>query len=184
MLHVRASARRRENAAPSCADGKGVSAEFQKLLPALVKGGVDFVLVGGVAGVVHGSARVTYDVDLVYSRSDENIARLVKVLAPHAPYLRDAAEGLPFTWDVKTIRSGLNFTLTTGLGDLDLFGEVIGGGSYDDLLPHSVEVEAFGVRFRCVDLPTLIHIKAAAGRAKDREAIAELRVLLEEQNKR
>jgi hypothetical protein len=48
---------------------------------------------------------VTYDVDLVYSRSDENIARLVKVLAPHAPYLRDAPEGLPFTWDVKTIRS-------------------------------------------------------------------------------
>jgi hypothetical protein len=161
-----------------------VSAEFQRLLPTLVKGGVDSILVGGVAGIVHGSARMTYDVDLVYSRSDENISRLVKVLAPHTPYLRDAPEGLPFTWDVKTIRSGLNFTLTTGLGDLDLFGEVIGGGSYDDLLPHSLEVEAFGVRFRCVDLPTLIHIKAAAGRAKDREALAELRVLLEEQNKR
>jgi predicted nucleotidyltransferase len=161
-----------------------VSAAFQKLLPTLVKGGVDFVLVGSGAGIVHGSARVTYDVDLVYSRSDENIVRLVEVLAPHAPYLRDASEGLPFTWDVKTIRSGLNFTLTTALGDLDLFGEVIGGGSYDDLLAHSVEVEAFGVCFRCVDLPTLIHIKAAAGRAKDREAIAELRVLLEEQTKR
>jgi predicted nucleotidyltransferase len=78
----------------------------------------------------------------------------------------------------------VEFHLTTDLGDLDLFGEVIGGGSHDDLLPHSVEVEAFGVRFRCVDLPTLIHIKAAAGRAKDREALAELRVLLEEQNKR
>ena len=104
-----------------------MSAEFQKLLPALIKGEVDFVLVGGVAGIVHGSARVTYDVDLVYSRSDENIARLVRVLAPHAPYLRDASEGLPFIWDVKTVRSGLNFTLTTGLGDLDLFGEVIGG---------------------------------------------------------
>ena len=86
-----------------------MSAEFQKLLPALVEGGVDFVLVGGVAGVVHGSARVTYDVDLVYSRSDENIARLVKVLAPHAPYLRDAAEGLPFTWDVKTNSKRIEF---------------------------------------------------------------------------
>ena len=127
-----------------------MSAEFQKLLPPLINGEVDLVLVGGVAGIVHGSARVTYDVDLVYSRSDENVARLVKVLAPHAPYLRDAPEGLPFTWDVKTIRSGLNFMLTTGLGDLDLFGEVIWGRSYDDLLPHSVEAEAFGVRFRCV----------------------------------
>jgi len=161
-----------------------VSAEVQKLLPALVKGRVDFVLIGGIAGIVHGSARVTYDVDLVYSRSDENIERLVKVLAPHAPYLRDAPENLPFTWDVKAIRNGLNFTLTTGLGDLDLFGEVIGGGSYDDLLSRSVEIEAVGVRFRCIDLPTLIHLKAAAGRTKDREALAELRVLLEEQNKR
>jgi predicted nucleotidyltransferase len=92
-----------------------------------------------------------------------------------------APSGLPFKLDVTTPRNGLNFTLATNLGDLDLFGEVIGGGSYDDLLPHTVEV---GVRFRCVDLPTLIHIKAAAGRAKDREALAELRVLLEEQNKR
>jgi hypothetical protein len=160
-----------------------VSAEFQRLLPTLVKGGVDFVLVSGVAGIVHGSARMTYDVDVVYSRSDENISRLVKVLALQAPYLRDAPQGLPFTWDVKAVRNRLNFTLTTDLGDLDLFGEFVGGGGYDDLLPYSLEVEAFGVRFRCVDLPTLIRIKTAAGRAKDREAIAELRVLLEEQNK-
>jgi predicted nucleotidyltransferase len=79
----------------------------------------------------------------------------------------------------------LNFTLTSELGDVDLFGEVIGGGKYEDLLRHSFDVEAFGVRFKCVDLPTLIRIKEAAGRAKDREAIAELRVLLEEkENKR
>lgn len=146
-------------------------------------GGVEFVLIGGVAGIVHGSARITYDVDLVYSRSTGNIARLVEVLHPHNPYPRDVPEGLPFTWDTKTVSSGLNFTLTTRLGDLDLFGEVIGGGTYHNLVPHSVEIDAFGVRFRCVDLPTLIRIKAAAGRAKDREAIAELRVLLEEQNK-
>jgi predicted nucleotidyltransferase len=63
-----------------------------------------------------------------------------------------------------------------------LFGEVTGGGSYSDLLPHSVDIE--GVRFKVVDLVTLIRIKEAAGRAKDREAIAELRVLLEEQNTR
>jgi len=54
-----------------------VSAEFEKLLPALVRSGVDFILVGGVAGIVHGSARATYDVDLVYARTDANIERLV-----------------------------------------------------------------------------------------------------------
>ncbi len=54
----------------------------------------------------------------------------------------------------------------------------------NDLLPHSFDVEVFGVRFKCLDLPTLIRIKEAAGRPKDREAIAELRVLLEEIEKR
>jgi predicted nucleotidyltransferase len=91
---------------------------------------------------------------------------------------------LPFKLDVTTLCNGLNFALATNLGDLDLFGEVTGGGSYNDLLAHSVDIEAFDVRFKVIDLVTLIRIKEAAGRAKDREAIAELRVLLEEQNKR
>jgi hypothetical protein len=81
-----------------------VSAEFEKLLPILVNGGVDFILVGGVAGIVHGSARATFDVDLVYARSDGNIGRLVDALATHAPRLRDAPLGLPFFLDRKTIR--------------------------------------------------------------------------------
>jgi predicted nucleotidyltransferase len=157
-----------------------VSAQFEKLLPMLVHADVEFVLVGGVAGIVHGSARATYDVDIVYSRADDNIEGLASALAPHKPCLRDAPPGLPFTWNAKTIRSGFNFTLTTELGDIDLFGELVGGDTYQDLLPHSFEVEAFAVRFKCVDLPTLIRIKEAAGRAKDREALAELRVLLEE----
>ncbi len=157
-----------------------VSAQFEKLLPVLARAGVEFVLVGGVAGIVHGSARATYDVDVVYSRADENIERLASAIARHKPYLRDAPPGLPFTWNAKAVRSGLNFTLTTELGDIDLFGELVGGDTYQDLLDHSFEVEAFGVRFKCVDLPTLIRIKEAAGRAKDRQAVAELRVLLEE----
>ena len=96
----------------------------------------------------------------------------------------DTPPGLPFVWDARTIPSGLNFTLTTSLGDIDLFGEVTGGDTYQDLLPHSFEVDAFGVRFKCIDLPTLIHIKEAAGRPKDHEAVAELRVLLEESQKK
>jgi predicted nucleotidyltransferase len=157
-----------------------VTPDFEKLLPMLVNAGVEFIVVGGVAAILHGSARATYDVDFVYSRTNGNVQRLVDALAPYKPYLRDAPAGLPYSWDARMIRSGLNFTLTTKLGDVDLFGEVAGGETYQDLLTRSVEVEAFGVRFKCVDLPTLIRIKEAAGRPKDREAIAELRVLLEE----
>ena len=118
--------------------------------------------------------------DVVYSRADENIERLAAALAPHRPYLRDAPPNRPFGWNAKTIYHGLNFTLSTALGDLDLFGEIAGTETYSDLLPHSFDVEAFGVRFKCIDLPTLIRIKEAAGRPNDREAIGELRVLLQE----
>lgn len=161
-----------------------MSPELERLLPILVRAGAEFIVIGGVAGTIHGAARATYDVDLLYARNAENIHRLANSLAPHKPYLREAPPGLPFTWDAKTIRSGLNFTLTTELGDIDLLGEVARRETYTDLLPHSFDVEAFGVRFKCVDLPTLIRIKEAAGRAKDREAIAELRVLLEESEKK
>ena len=157
-----------------------MSAQFDKLLPLLVNGGIEFILIGGVAGNVLGLARLTYDVDVVYSRGKANLEKIVKLLTPFQPYLRGAPPGLPFVLDVATLRNGLNFTLTTELGDLDLLGEVVGGGNYRDLLPHTFEVEAFDVKFRCVDLPTLIQLKRAAGRPKDLESIAELETLLEE----
>jgi predicted nucleotidyltransferase len=144
---------------------------------------VDFVVVGGTAGNAHGSARVTYDLDLVYRRSPENLERLVRALQSHNPYLRGAPPGLPFRFDVATLRRGLNFTLTTKLGDLDLLGEIAGGGNYESLEPQSRELEAFGVRFRCVTLEQLIRLKRAAGRPKDLEAIAELEALLDERQR-
>ena len=156
-----------------------MSPSLEKLLPTLVGAGVEFINVGGVAGILHGSARATYDVDLVYSRNEQNIQRLASVLAPYKPYLRNAQVSLRSYGILKTIHHGLNFTLTTDLGDIALLGEV-SNGTYQTFLPHSLEVEAFGVRFKCIDLPTLIRIKEAAGRRKDLEAIAELKVLLEE----
>lgn len=152
-------------------------ANVEEILPALSRGGVEFIVIGGAAAMFHGSARLTRDVDVVYRRTPDNIARLVAALLPLDPYMRGAPPGLPFRFDEKTVRTGLNFTLTTTLGDLDLLGEAAGGGTYDLLLPRSVEETAFGVRVRYVDLPTLIHLKRSAGRPKDLEAIAELEKL-------
>jgi hypothetical protein len=161
-----------------------MAVDLAQIIPPLVRAKVDFILIGGMAAILHGSARVTFDVDVVYSRTDQNSDRLAAALAPHGPHPRGAPRDLPFSWDARTICNGLNFTLTTSLGDVDFFGEVAGGDTYQDLLPHSFEVDAFGVRFKCIDLPTLIHIKEAAGRPKDHEAVAELRVLLEESQKK
>jgi hypothetical protein len=102
--------------------------DLAQVIPPLVRAKVDFILIGGMAAILHGSARVTFDVDVVYSRTHDNIERLTTALAAHRPYLRNAPSGLPFAWDTKTIRSGLNFTLTTDLGDIDVLGEVAGDG--------------------------------------------------------
>ena len=151
------------------------------LLRRLLEARVEFVLVGGVAGNVHGAARATYDIDIVYRRSLENLHRIVDALAPVRPYLRGAPPGLPFVFDVGTLQRGLNFTLTTTEGDIDLLGEVTGGGAYEQLLASTGTVDLFGMSCRCVTLEALIRLKRAAGRPKDLEAIAELEALLDEQ---
>lgn len=153
---------------------------LERMLGALGSEGVQFILVGGVAARAHGSARITQDVDVSYSRSPQNLARIVQALAPFEPYLRGAPRGLPFEWSVKTLQAGLNFTLTTTTGDIDLLGEIVGGGRYEDLVPHSTAIRLFGREVLLLDLPWLIHVKRAAGRPKDLEVIAELEALMEE----
>jgi hypothetical protein len=153
------------------------------MLRALLQNDVEFIVVGGVAATIHGSARVTQDLDVVYGRSPKNIERLVAALRGHRPYPRGAPPGLPFEWSTETLRQGLNFTLETDLGNLDLLGEIVGGGGYSDLEPHSIEIAAFGFELRCLDLDTLIRVKLAAGRLRDLETVAELRIIREERER-
>ena len=147
--------------------------DFRALVRTLSEGRVDFLVIGGLAAAVHGSSHLTQDVDCLYARTPANIERLVEALAVRSPYPRGAPPGLPFSWSVATIEQGLNFTLTTDRGDLDLLGEIPGGGGYDALRPHAVEV----------DLETRIRVKRAAGRPKDLEAVAELEALLDERDR-
>ena len=160
-----------------------MEANFRDIVPLLVANQVRFIVIGGGAAIAQGAARLTYDVDVAYARDAENIARLVAALKPHRPYPRGAPPGLPFQWDEQTLKAGLNFTLTTSLGDLDLLGDVTGGGGYEQLLPFTDELEAFGVKCRFVNLEKLIQLKRASGRPKDLEAIAELQAILEERHK-
>ena len=154
--------------------------DFAKLLTALVRGEVDFIVVGGFAATAHGSAYLTVDLDIVYRRDLENLQRIVAALGDLEPYLRGAPPGLPFRLDVETLERGLNFTLSTTAGDLDLLGEVAGGGTYEALRPRSELREVLDLECRFVDLETLIHLKRAAGRPKDLERLAELEALMEE----
>lgn len=157
--------------------------DLARLVGVLAQQGVDFIIVGGFAGTLHGSSVPTQDLDVVYARDPQNLRRVIAALAPFDPYLRGAPSGLPFTWDERTIQAGLNFTLTTSIGVVDLLGEIAGGGSYERLLPHAVSASVFGVDVRFLGLEKLIEVKRAAGRTKDLLAVADLEALLEERDR-
>jgi predicted nucleotidyltransferase len=156
---------------------------FKSLLEILAQADVQFILIGGVAANLHGSARATFDIDILYARSGENFTAITSALSPLAPYLRGAPPGLPFRLDEKTLANGLNFTLTTASGDLDLLGEVAGGGTYENLLGNSMWLEIDGLRIRCATVDQLISLKNAAGRPKDFESVAELKAIKQEREK-
>ena len=146
--------------------------DLVRLLAVLHAQHVEFMIIGGIAARVHGSVRDTDDVDIIYARSDDNIARVVKALAPFNPYPRGAPAGLPFEWSAQGVKAGLNFALQTTLGAVTLLGEVVGGGRYEDLVGHSVPEKLFGHRTQVISLPWLIRLKRAAGNPRDFEVIA------------
>jgi len=160
-----------------------VAADFAGIVGALADAGVEVIVIGGLAAQAHGSARLTQDADFLYRRTSDNIQRLADALAPHQPYLRGAPPGLPFKLDAATIRRGLNFTLTTALGDADFLGDMAGGRTYEEVVPHTIALSVFGRNVKILDLPALIKAKRAAGRPKDLEAIAELEALLAERER-
>jgi hypothetical protein len=142
-------------------------ADFEAILTALDAAGVEFVVIGGLALVAHGGTRATVDVDLAYSRDTRNLERLALALKAFRPWLRGAGRDLPFTLDAETLRSGLNFTLSSEAGDIDLMGEVPGLGAFEAVRATSVAVEVFGRRIAILSLDGLERSKRAAGRAKD-----------------
>ena len=151
----------------------------EDLLKELHRLEVDFVIIGGMAAVAHGSAYLTLDLDLCYSRKAENLTKLADALAPFHPILRGAPSDLPFNLDSRTIKSGLNFTLTTDLGDVDLLGEVAGLGGYGEVISFSEELEIYGICCKVLTLEGLIKNKRIVGRAKDLRLLPELEALLE-----
>ena len=153
--------------------------KVEDLLKELHRLGVEFIIIGGMAAVAHGSAYLTLDLDLCYSRKKENLEKLAEALASFQPHLRGAPPDLPFRLDAATLRSGMNFTLSTNLGDLDILGEVSGLGDYRAALSFSEELELYGMRCRVLTLEGLIKTKKAAGRTKDLMLLPELEALIE-----
>ena len=128
---------------------------------------------------LQGSAYLTKDVDFCYARNAENFHRLAEALQAHHPRLRGAPAGLPFRFDARTISQGLNFTLTTDLGDIDFLGEVTGLGAYPEVKAAAETHIIDGIPVSVLSLTGLIQSKRAAGRQKDLYVLPELEALNE-----
>ena len=145
-------------------------------LRALVDHGVRFVLVGGLAGRVHGSPTVTNDTDVCCARDAENLERLASALRSLDARLRGVDDDVPFLLDARTLAAGCNFTFTTSAGSLDVLGLPSGTAGYEDLAAGAERLDlGDGLVVDVVALDDLIRMKRAAGRRKD---LVEVEILL------
>jgi hypothetical protein len=148
--------------------------DLEKIADLFRKHGVEYLIVGGQAETLMGSPRVTYDTDLCYRRSPENLKRLATALQEIHPTLCGAPPDLPVRLDAQALAFGNNYTLNTSLGRLDLLGWVEPLGTYEALLPKSETYPIGPTVLRTIGLEDLITIKQHIGRSKDRESLLQL----------
>jgi hypothetical protein len=160
------------------------AAEFspEEVIRLLGRHEVQYVLVGGLAAITHGSSTVTVDVDVCHATDRPNLERLAAALQEVHAELRGAEPGLPFRHDAKTLERGDSFTFTTDLGAIDVLATPSGTGGYEDLARTAETIELFGHEVLVASVDDLIRMKRAAGRPKDLLAVEELAALREERD--
>lgn len=163
--------------------GSDLPLKAGSLLGTLIEHGVDFVVVGGIAGVAHGSAYPTYDLDVAYSRDRANLERLAAALKELDVTLRGAPANLPFQVDSQTLDNGANFTFDSPYGSFDILGDVAGIGAYEELRSEARVDEIEGAEVRVASIDHLIAMKRAANRPKDKLMVEEYIVIADEQRK-
>jgi hypothetical protein len=139
--------------------------------------GVDYVVIGGIAAVAHGSPQVTQDLDIAYAGDEENLERLGKVLVGLGATLRGVTDDVPFVPDGRALRQTRVLTLDTREGRLDILAEPDGSGGYARLRAGAITANVGGVEVRIAGLEDLIAMKNAAGRPKDRIYVEELEAI-------
>jgi hypothetical protein len=154
--------------------------EPSPILELLAREGVDFVVIGGVAGGAHGSAYGTFDLDIVYAREPANLERIADVLRSLGATLRGAPPDVPFQLDARTVAAGANFTFSTRLGALDILAVPDGAPPYEQLKAAALTIKVRGQEIRIASLDHLIAMKEATGRPRDKERAMELRALSDE----
>jgi predicted nucleotidyltransferase len=151
--------------------------QVEELLRALDEHGVDFVVIGGIAAVLHGSATLTQDLDVCFATNDANLRRLGDTLMALGARLAGLDDDLPFTPDAATLRRVEVLTLVTDRGKLDVLARPVGAPRYETLRRRAERFDIGGLIVLVATLEDLIAMKEATGRDKDRAAVTELRAI-------
>ena len=154
--------------------------DTSRLLGTLLEHRVQFVVIGGIAAIAHGSSMVTRDLDICYERGPDNLLALAAALKELRARLRGVPEDVPFRLDARTLQMGDHFTFTTDAGEFDCLGQPAGTDGYPDLIQHAVEVPLGDVPVKVTSLDDLIRMKRAANRPKDKFALEILGALRDE----
>ncbi len=151
----------------------------ERLIRALSKNRVKFVLIGALAARLHGFPRLTADADITPSGDKQNLERLATALKEldAKVYTESVPEGLAFDRSAAALGSAAMWNLVTNAGRLDIAFMPAGTTGYDDLAEGAERFEAFGVRFLAASLADIIRSKEATGRAKDEDDVVILRAL-------
>jgi hypothetical protein len=153
-------------------------------LQTLLRSGVRFVVIGGIAGRIWGSPTMTNDVDICYDRDPANLQRLAAALTELNARLRGVDDEVPFLLDPVTLEKGHNFTFTTDLGPLDVLGLPAGVKDFNELAVNAATFDlGDGVVVQVCELDDLIRMKRAAGRPKDRIELEILTAVREERER-
>jgi len=154
----------------------------ERILRALAKRGVRYVLVGATAARLQGFPRMTADADITPARDADNLKRLARALRDlHARVFTESVpEGLEFSCDAETLgRAGL-WNLVTDGGRLDLIFKPSGTEGYEDLLKSAVTFEVFGAEIRAASLEDILRSKRASKRPQDQQDVMILKEILKQ----
>lgn len=157
----------------------------EPILDTLRRHAVDFVVIGGIAGIAHGSSYPTYDLDVAYSRESSNLERLAAALRDLGARLRTPGDetDLPFQLDVRSLENGANFTFLTRFGSFDVLADPGGIRSYGELRATAQDVVLEGIPVKVASLDHLIAMKRTAARSKDMIMLEEYIALADEQRR-
>ena len=153
--------------------------KLNQLIERLAGANIDFVIVGGFAGMLHGSSLVTRDLDVCAVLSAENVERLRDTFRDLHPKHRFTTQKFSFLDNPEPGVALKNLYLETDFGPIDFLGEIKGIGDFERVHSASIEIELFGRRCRVISIEDLIQAKEALGREKDLLAAKELRTIIE-----